>query len=271
MTSFPDEQHKPLVRTAATARRPARTERWQPDAKPLPTRDTPRQRGFGMPSLAVANIGRRRDRTRRRLLGAYRAWGKRAFDIVAATALLVLLAPVMAVLAGLVMLDGGRPIFAQRRIGHRGRPFRCLKFRTMVPDAEARLHAVLAADPVAADEWARDQKLAQDPRITRLGALLRRSSLDELPQLFNVLRGEMSLVGPRPVTEPELERYGLAARVYRSVRPGVTGPWQVSGRNATGYAERVALDVRYARDHGLFSDVAILLRTVGAVIALTGR
>jgi lipopolysaccharide/colanic/teichoic acid biosynthesis glycosyltransferase len=140
----------------------------------------------------------------------------------------------------------------------------------MVPDAEARLDEVLRRDPTAAAQWAQYQKLDNDPRVTRLGHLLRRTSLDELPQLWNVLRGDMSLVGPRPVTRAELERYGSAASDYVSVRPGLTGLWQVEGRNALTYEERVAMDRRYARKLTFRQDLRILAKTVAVVLARTG-
>ena len=140
----------------------------------------------------------------------------------------------------------------------------------MVPDAQARLESLLAADPEARAEWDRDRKLRKDPRVTRIGRFLRRTSLDEVPQLWNVLRGEMSLIGPRPVTAPELEKYGARSWAYLSVRPGITGLWQVSGRNATRYEDRVQMDVDYTHGMSLLWDVWILIRTVGAVIRRTG-
>ncbi|MBW8269872.1 sugar transferase [Caldovatus sp. SYSU G05006] len=196
---------------------------------------------------------------------------KRALDVAGAAALLVVLAVPLAVIALLVRADGGPVLFAHRRVGKGGVPFNCLKFRTMVPDAEARLAALLEADPEARAEWEATRKLRRDPRITWIGRFLRASSLDELPQLVNVLRGEMSLVGPRPVPAAELAAcYGAAAEHYRSVRPGITGPWQVSGRNDTSYAHRVALDVAYATRPSLREDLRILLRTPAAVLLRRG-
>ena len=203
--------------------------------------------------------------------GFYRAYGKRLFDIAVASLMLVALAPLLLVLMLAVALDGGRPIFAHTRIGKKGRPFKCLKIRSMRPDAEAQLAAILAADPAAAAEWAADAKLAHDPRVTRIGAFLRKSSLDELPQLWNVLRGDMSLVGPRPVIAEELKRYGPAVESYMALKPGLTGPWQVDGRNDISYDNRVALDVGYARDHGFRRDFGIVLRTGLSVLKLTGK
>ncbi|ROT97785.1 sugar transferase [Histidinibacterium lentulum] len=203
--------------------------------------------------------------------GLYRARGKRALDLLVVALLLPLALPLAGLLIALTWLDGGRPIYSQPRIGRHGQAFRCHKIRTMRPDAEARLAGVLAADARLAAQWAATQKLTEDPRVTRLGALLRRSSLDELPQLWNVLRGDMSLVGPRPVVPGELPRYGTAAADYTSVRPGISGLWQVTGRNATSYADRVALDTAYIRAQSLALDLRILLRTVGAVVRRTGH
>jgi lipopolysaccharide/colanic/teichoic acid biosynthesis glycosyltransferase len=203
--------------------------------------------------------------------GFYRARGKRAFDLVVSAGMLVVLAPLLAVLMLIVACDGGRPVFAHTRVGRFGRRFRCLKIRSMRHGAEHELAAILAADSAAAAEWARDSKLTDDPRVTRLGAFLRKASLDELPQLWNVLRGEMSLVGPRPVTADELRRYGAAAASYMALKPGLTGPWQVDGRNAISYADRVALDVDYARSYGFRRDVSIVVRTGLAVLKLTGK
>ncbi|MEO0972370.1 MAG: sugar transferase, partial [Pseudomonadota bacterium] len=166
----------------------------------------------------------------------------------------------------LIRLSGGPILFRQRRIGRRGEMFSCWKFRTMVPDAQQALQRVLDADPAARAEWQRDQKLRDDPRVTRIGNFLRRTSLDELPQLLNVLRGEMSLVGPRPVVKDELVRYGSRARYYLSVKPGLTGLWQISGRNDTSYSRRVALDVFYVKNCSLQFDIWILWRTVGVVL-----
>lgn len=202
----------------------------------------------------------------------YAGTGKRAFDLTAAVLLLVIFAPAILFLAALVaLLDGGKPFISLRRVGRDGRHFPCWKIRTMVVDAEARLKQLLAEDPEAAEEWARDQKLSNDPRVTWLGKVLRSTSLDELPQLWNVLRGEMSLVGPRPVTDAEMVRYGDASASYVSVRPGVTGLWQVQGRNSVSYDERVRLDVEYVSRLSFMSDLSILVRTVGAVLNRTGR
>ncbi len=184
-----------------------------------------------------------------------------------ALVMLLLLSPLMLVVAGLIWRTDGAPIFfGHYRVGRGGRLFRCLKFRTMRRDAEAVLVRLIRDDPAAACEWARDQKLSNDPRITPVGSFLRKTSLDELPQLINVLRGDMCLVGPRPVTAPELIRYDNVRWHYVSVTPGITGLWQVSGRNNTTYEERVALDRRYVESSGLLMDLKILCRTVWVVV-----
>jgi Undecaprenyl-phosphate galactose phosphotransferase WbaP len=195
---------------------------------------------------------------------------KRFFDYVVAALLLLLLAPLLALIVILLAREGGAVFFSHRRIGRGRQAFDCLKFRTMLPDAERRLQELLASDAEAKAEWDKEFKLKNDPRITRLGNFLRKTSLDELPQLWNVVRGEMSLVGPRPVVEEELERYGSAVTDYLSVRPGLTGLWQVSGRNRTTYAERVALDSRYVRNWSLGLDLFILLKTVWVVLSRDG-
>jgi undecaprenyl-phosphate galactose phosphotransferase len=190
---------------------------------------------------------------------------------LAAAALIVLLSPLMLVVALLIWQRDGAPIFfAHYRVGLNGRLFRCFKFRTMLRNADKALNDLLARDPAARDEWAREQKLGNDPRITPVGHFLRRTSLDELPQLFNVLRGEMTLVGPRPITVAELTKYGAARWHYLCVRPGVTGLWQVSGRNDVSYEERVALDRRYVESRSLAMDVTILMRTAKVVFARDG-
>jgi undecaprenyl-phosphate galactose phosphotransferase len=195
---------------------------------------------------------------------------KTVFDEIAAVLLLVLFAPLLIGLALLVRADGGPMFYRQRRIGAGGREFSCLKFRTMVVDADRQLQQLLRSDPRAAAEWGADQKLAHDPRITRVGSFLRQSSLDELPQLLNVLRGEMSLVGPRPIVAAEVARYGRNIEYYYETKPGLTGLWQVSGRNDTGYARRVKLDVWYVRNWSLGHDIAILWKTVPAVFLRRG-
>jgi UDP-galactose-lipid carrier transferase len=195
---------------------------------------------------------------------------KSLFDQIVAAMLMVLFMPLLAGLGLLVRADGGPALYRHRRVGAGGRMFSCIKFRTMVTDAETQLRRVLETDPRAAAEWTANQKLTNDPRITKIGLFLRRSSLDELPQLINVLRGEMSLVGPRPIVTDEVERYGNDIDYYYAAKPGLTGLWQVSGRNDTSYSRRVALDVWYVRNWALWHDVAILFKTVPAVFLRRG-
>ncbi|CAE6812627.1 hypothetical protein R70006_05834 [Paraburkholderia domus] len=190
---------------------------------------------------------------------------KRALDIVGASALLLTLCPIFLVIGCVVLSDGGPAFFGHTRVGKGGRPFRCLKFRSMVPKADVVLAQLLATDASAREEWNRDFKLKNDVRITSVGRFLRTTSLDELPQLWNILRGDMSLVGPRPIVNEELERYGADAYYYLSVRPGLTGLWQVSGRNNIDYPSRVALDVTYVKERSTLLDIGILLRTFKVV------
>ncbi|ACD15330.1 Undecaprenyl-phosphate galactose phosphotransferase [Paraburkholderia phytofirmans PsJN] len=195
---------------------------------------------------------------------------KRVFDIFGASALLLVLLPIFLVIGCVVVSDGGSAFFGHPRVGRGGRSFRCLKFRSMVPKADVVLAELLATDAAAREEWNRDFKLKNDVRITTVGRILRKTSLDELPQLWNVLRGDMSLVGPRPIVTKELERYGPDAHYYLSVRPGVTGLWQVSGRNNVDYATRVALDVSYVKERSTLLDISILLRTFKVVFDGSG-
>lgn len=195
----------------------------------------------------------------------------RALDMVGAGCALLFFAPILVlIVAAMLVGDRGPVLFRHRRIGRDGRPFYCLKFRTMVPDAEARLKELLARSPEARAAWMRDQKLKNDPRITPVGKFLRVSSLDELPQLWNVLMGEMSLVGPRPITESEIARYGRYFVHYVRVRPGITGLWQISGRNDVSYRRRVAMDVTYARTASFALYLRILVFTVPAVLLARG-
>ena len=195
----------------------------------------------------------------------------RVFDVFLSLAALLILAPIFLFIAVVVRVqDGGPALFAHARIGQGGGRFKCLKFRSMHPDSDARLHQLLASDPQARIEWARDHKLRRDPRITPLGGFLRRSSLDELPQFLNVLRGEMSLVGPRPIVEAEIGRYGRYFACYCANKPGITGLWQISGRNAVSYRRRVAMDVIYARRRTVALYIRILLATAPAVLLRRG-
>lgn len=195
---------------------------------------------------------------------------KRAVDIALAMLALIALLPLLVTVALIVRAaDGGPALYRQRRVGCDGRPFDCLKFRTMAPNADELLHRHLE-DPVIADEWQRTRKLKRDPRITPLGVVLRRTSVDELPQLLNVLRGEMSLVGPRPIVEEEIARYGAAIQHYYRARPGLTGAWQISGRSDVGYSDRIRLDCDYVANWSLQRDIAIIVRTVPVVLTQRG-
>lgn len=195
----------------------------------------------------------------------------RVIDVVLSASALVFLAPLLLLIALLVRAqDGGPALFAQSRIGKGGKAFPCFKFRSMVIDAQQRLAEHLAESPEARAEWAADHKLRNDPRITRLGAFLRKSSLDELPQLLNVLRGEMSLVGPRPIVEAEVTRYGRYFEHYCRVQPGITGMWQVMGRNDVSYRRRVALDVTYVKVRSTMTYFTVLAKTVPAVLNRSG-
>lgn len=195
----------------------------------------------------------------------------RVLDILIASAVLIFMAPLMvAVAVAIKIQDGGPVLFGHGRVGYEGRGFRCWKFRSMVVDAEARLAALLARDPAARAEWEADHKLRRDPRVTLFGRFLRVTSLDEFPQLFNVLSGEMSLVGPRPIVTGEIARYGRWYESYCSVRPGITGLWQVSGRNDVGYRQRVAMDVFFAKSRSTVLYVKLLLATVPAVLKRSG-
>ena len=191
---------------------------------------------------------------------------KRAFDVSVVAVSAPLWGPLVLALAGLVRLTSkGAAFYGHERVGRGGRTITCLKLRTMVRDADCRLAAILESDPELAEEFARTFKLRNDPRVTRIGRFLRKTSLDELPQLINVLKGEMSLVGPRPITGGEIRRYGQYMPIVLSARPGMTGLWQVSGRNDVSYATRVALDVQYAFGQSLGKDLSILVRTLGRV------
>jgi exopolysaccharide production protein ExoY len=191
---------------------------------------------------------------------------KRAVDVVLALSGILLLAPLLIICYVVTACcSPGPALFRHKRVGFNGKRFDCLKFRTMATDAPERLHQHLEKDPVASAEWAENRKLRNDPRVTAIGAILRRSSLDELPQLFNVVKGDMSIVGPRPVTEEELSRYSSAISAYYACRPGITGLWQVSGRSTTTFNRRVAFDSYYARQWSMRLDAKILIATIPAV------
>jgi Undecaprenyl-phosphate galactose phosphotransferase WbaP len=198
-------------------------------------------------------------------------WVKRSFDLSLGLAIAALCLPLIALIAICVRFTSPGPVFfSHQRIGRGGRAFRAWKFRTMIADADAALERMLAEDPALRAEWRQSHKLKRDPRVTRVGALLRQSSLDELPQLWNVLWGEMSLVGPRPIVEAEVPEYRHEYELYQRVRPGMTGMWQVSGRNDTSYAERVRLDAYYVRHWSVWLDLYILTATVRVVLLRSG-
>lgn len=203
--------------------------------------------------------------------GIYLPHGKRLLDVVLALLGLVAAFPVMLVIGLLVARDGGPALYGHDRIGRNRRQFRCLKFRTMHIDSATLLAHLLETDPEAAREWSQDHKLTQDPRVTRLGHFLRRTSLDELPQLINVLRGDMSLVGPRPITEEELPRYHGHVGAYLSLRPGLTGFWQVYGRGRVGYGTRVEMDAFYHRTVSFAGDIWLMVLTAFVVFQSRGQ
>jgi UDP-galactose-lipid carrier transferase len=195
---------------------------------------------------------------------------KTMIDLSAAAILLVLSSPIFLLVALMNLGSGGPMFFAHRRIGIGGKPFYCLKFRTMVTNGDQILKEALERDPALAAEWHATQKLKNDPRVTRIGKFLRKTSLDELPQLINVLMRQMSLVGPRPIVEAEVRFYGDDIAHYYNTRPGVTGLWQVSGRSNTSYTRRVQLDVWYVNNWTVWLDIAVLLKTLPAVLGRTG-
>jgi exopolysaccharide production protein ExoY len=195
---------------------------------------------------------------------------KRIIDVILALSGIIVLAPLLLICFVLTIATSRGPaLFRHRRVGFHGRHFECLKFRTMVTDAPERLRELLESDPVAAAEWATYRKLRHDPRVTAIGSILRKSSLDELPQLFNVLKGDMSIVGPRPVTDEELEKYANWMSAYLACRPGITGLWQVSGRSTTTYDKRVACDAFYAQNWSMALDAKILVVTLPSLISET--
>ena len=196
---------------------------------------------------------------------------KRIFGFAGAASLILFFLPLIVFIAVAIRVASPGPIvFAHERVGFGGKTFRCYKFRTMVPNAEAALAEYLARNPAARREWEASRKLKNDPRITAIGNFLRVTSLDELPQLFNVLKGEMSLVGPRPIVADEAPYYGEQYAAYLSARPGMTGLWQVSGRSDTTYAQRVALDAEYVANWSPTLDISILVRTLKVVLERTG-
>ena len=197
---------------------------------------------------------------------------KTAFDYILTVVGAVFISPLLVYIAYRIKKEDPGPVFfAHTRIGKNCNPFPCYKFRSMVVNSQEMLQKYLAENPAAREEWERDFKLKDDPRVTPIGKFLRSTSLDELPQIFNVLRGEMSLVGPRPVIQEELDKYyGETAKLYCTVKPGITGLWQVSGRSDIGYDERVALDATYIKYRSMWGDIVILWKTIGVVLMKKG-
>jgi undecaprenyl-phosphate galactose phosphotransferase len=196
---------------------------------------------------------------------------KAIFDKVLSITLFILFLPILLILYAIVYVStGGHPVYKQKRIGKDGKVFKIYKFRTMRTDADAILEEILENDPAKKAEWEQEFKLKDDPRITKIGQFLRRTSLDELPQLYNVFQGKMSLVGPRPIVEGEIEKYDEYFDYFIAVKPGITGLWQVSGRNDISYEERVRLDVWYVRNWSMELDIMILVKTAAIVLARKG-
>jgi exopolysaccharide production protein ExoY len=220
------------------------------------------------PAVPAAQSPALNDQTLRLRQGPYRRGLKRVFDLCAVLAAAPVVVPLIGCMALAVALDGGRPFYTQARVGMGGRSFRMWKLRSMVRNADTLMEAHLAANPAARAEWDATQKLKDDPRITRLGRFLRRSSLDELPQLWNVATGDMSLVGPRPMMLCQREIYPGTA--YYALRPGITGLWQTAGRNRTTFAARAEYDAEYESNVTLRNDLTILTRTVSVVLKATG-
>jgi exopolysaccharide production protein ExoY len=198
-------------------------------------------------------------------------FAKRSFDVTAAVMALIVFSPIFLMIMALVKFsDGGSIFYGHRRVGHHGRYFDCLKFRTMVVNGDEVLREHLKANPQAAEEWRATRKLKVDPRVTAIGTVLRKLSLDELPQLINIVRGEMSVVGPRPVVDEELTLYDTFAIFYLRTRPGLTGLWQISGRNDVSYESRIAFDTQYVENWSLLRDMSIILKTIPAVCLSRG-
>ncbi len=210
-------------------------------------------------------------RIRNRLANPWNMAAKRLFDLLISSATSVVVLPLMVIIALAIRLDSPGPVFfSHRRVGRAGKEFSCHKFRTMVANAQESLEEILRCNPEFREEWEQNFKLKEDPRITRVGRFLRKTSLDELPQLFNVLKGDMSLVGPRPIIQKEVAHFENSASYYFMVRPGIAGLWQVSGRNDINYPERVRLESWYVRNWSLWLDITLLIRTVGAVLTKRG-
>lgn len=202
--------------------------------------------------------------------GLYRAGGKRAFDLFLVVMILPIVLPIIIAVTLALLVQGVSPFYSQQRVGKGGRSFRIWKFRTMHPDADALLERILNANPTMRTEWEETQKLKCDPRVTRLGHYLRKTSIDELPQLGNVLFGQMSLLGPRPMMLDQQHLYGPALPVYTSMRPGISGVWQVSERNESHFQRRAELDIEYARNLSFRTDLILVGKTLRTVLYSTG-
>ena len=252
-----DHSPRPITGTLGLTRPLDEVGHWHPGS----IMPRPRTHAGSLPSIPCS---------RQALQGFYARRAKRAIDVTVALIAIILSLPVMVILLLALWIEGGKPIFSQDRLGKDGRRFRMLKLRSMVPGAEAKLAAYLAQNPAAAREWALKQKLRNDPRITRLGWLIRKTSLDELPQLFNVLKGDMSLIGPRPMLPDQLPLY-LHPSAYLALRPGLSGLWQVTARNDESFEIRAELDRHYIERLSAGLDARILLGTARAVLRGTGH
>jgi len=209
--------------------------------------------------------------TRNNLLNPVDKTFKLLFDMLMTGVLMLLFSPVLLLLYIIVFIaTKGKPVFTHERIGKDGKSFGVYKFRTMRPDADVLLEKLLQSDPAIKEEWEKEFKLKNDPRITKIGNFLRKTSLDELPQLLNVIKGEMSLVGPRPIVGDEIKKYGEYFSYFKAVKPGITGLWQISGRNDVDYDERVQLDTWYVRNWSIEQDLIILMKTIVTVLLKKG-
>ncbi|MCC5964862.1 MAG: sugar transferase [Natronohydrobacter sp.] len=202
--------------------------------------------------------------------GLYRLFGKRLFDLFLVVLIAPIVLPIIIVVTLVLLVQGVAPFYSQARIGKGGRHFRIWKFRTMHPDADRLLQDILDTDPAMRAEWLDTQKLKHDPRVTSFGLFLRKTSIDELPQLWNVLRGQMSLLGPRPMMPEQKHLYGPALPVYTSLRPGISGVWQVSERNDSHFQRRAELDIEYARNLSFATDLRLVGKTLRTVLYSTG-
>lgn len=217
------------------------------------------------PAIPVVDLRVLEDQTD--LWGRLDAWASRCIDILVASLMLVLFSPALVVIWLLIRVTSpGQAVYRHKRVGRHGAIFECVKFRTMVMDADELLEEMLSSDPELREEFNRNHKLKDDPRITSIGRFLRKTSLDEMPQFWNVLKGEMSVVGPRPIVEEEKVKYGADLDIVLSVRPGITGLWQISGRNDLSYERRVALDRRYALTRSILLDLYVMMRTPAAAL-----